>query len=161
MKLKVICKKCDRIFSWNGEKDIEICPYCDSDLTIKDVRMNPSEMLRYKKFKDSRRFTKAEKDVEDGKLSQPVLKKPTIEPTIRSARKPPVTPSTPGDDLEGKYIIRKGKTKYGTLELTNPDYMILKISFWAMGPQQKEITKSLTKKIFNDLARNGFDFKKR
>ena len=160
MKIKVICKKCDRIFNWNAEKEIELCPYCDSELTIKDVRMNPSELLRYKKYKkENRRNIPDISEEPEEKTNTPVTQStlPRLKPTAQLS----APEKNEIDDLEGKYIIRKGKTKYGTLELTNPDYMILKISFWAMGPQQKTVTTSLTKKIVNELIRNGFDFKKR
>ena len=150
MKLKVICKKCDRIFSWDAEKEIELCPYCDSELTIKDVRMNPGEILRYKKYKESHK----PKDVQE--TTQDIRKEAT--PVSITENK---LTAQEKESPEGKYIIKKGSTKYGTIELTNPDYMILKLSFWAMGPTQKEITTSLTKKILNDLQNNGFDIKKR
>jgi DNA-directed RNA polymerase subunit RPC12/RpoP len=150
MKLKVICKKCDRIFSWNAENSIEDCPYCDSQLTIKDVRMNPQEMARYKKYQESNKYTTNEP--QETKQTQKIQTTP--EPVLKTKKEKT-------DEIEGRFIIKKGKTKYGTLELTNPDYMILKMSFWAMGPQQKEITSSLTKKIINDLIRNGFEIKKK
>ena len=161
MKLKVICKKCDRIFSWNAEKEIEICPYCDTELTIKNVRMNPAEIMRYKKFKETQRFKKSEIQTEEptiNKISSSLSDQKQKRTTISSKEQ---SKKETYEDLEGRYIINKGRTKYGTLELTNPDYMILKLSFWAMGPNQKEVTSSLTKKIINDLTKNGFDIKKR
>ncbi len=147
MKLKVICRKCDRIFSWDAEKEIETCPYCDSELTIKDVRMNPNEILRYKKYRKTHRQGIPQETIEE-------TRKENIQ--IR-----PVAQKEEKENPEGRYIIKKGSTKYGTIELTNPDYMILKLSFWAMGPAQKDITTSLTRKILNDLGKNGFDIKKR
>lgn len=159
MKLKVICKKCDRIFSWTAEKEIERCPYCDSELTIKDVRMNPAEIMRYKKFKEAQRFMKADAIIESTVEKTQIKREPEQQEHIHYKKHEGKKEDY--DELEGKYIIKKGRTKYGTLELTNPDYMILKLSFWAMGPNQKEVTSSLTKKIINDLTKNGFDINRR
>ncbi len=64
------------------------------------------------------------------------------------------------EDIKGKFIIKKGKTKYGTIEITDPDYMILKLSIWAMGPQQKYIIRQLNKKLISFLTETGFELEK-
>ncbi|MBW6461707.1 MAG: hypothetical protein K0B07_01535 [DPANN group archaeon] len=151
MKLKVICKKCDRIFNWNAENEIESCPYCSSELTIKDVRMNPIELKKYQKYKTEHR---TETDYIAPVNSQQVRTRPT-------AATPQIEQTTELDeDIKGRFVIKKGRTKYGTLEITNPDYMILKLSFWAMGPQQKYLVKELNYKIKQFLKETGFTVEK-
>lgn len=152
MKLKVICKKCDRIFNWDAKNEIESCPYCSSELTIKDVRMNPIELKKYQRFKTEHRS--------ETEYTAPVETQPA------RARQAPITqtrePTTELDeDIKGRFIIKKGRTKYGTLEITNPDYMILKLSFWAMGPQQKYLVKELNTKIKQFLKETGFTVEKK
>lgn len=149
MKLKVICKKCDRIFNWNAENEIEVCPYCSSELTIKDVRMNPLELKKFQKFKADHREER--EAISPYQKPSPTYERPT-EPEIEEAL---------DEDIKGRFIIKKGRTKYGTLEITNPDYMILKLSFWAMGPQQKYIVKELNSKVKKFLSETGFTIEKR
>jgi len=151
MKLKVICKKCDRIFNWNAENEIETCPYCSSELTIKDVRMNPIELKKYQKYKAEHR--------NENEYSTPAQREQQTK-----AVKHTNTATTAEDldeDIKGRFQIKKGRTKYGTLEITNPDYMILKLSFWAMGPQQKYLVKELNTKIKKFLSDTGFTIEKR
>ncbi|MCK4927618.1 MAG: hypothetical protein KAJ20_03050 [Candidatus Aenigmarchaeota archaeon] len=150
MKLKVICKKCDRIFNWNAENEIEACPYCSSELTIKDVRMNPIELKKYQKYKTEHRS-------ENEYITPATRKQPA-----QTARQTDTVPTEDLDeDIKGRFQIKKGRTKYGTLEITNPDYMILKLSFWAMGPQQKYLVKELNNKIKKFLNDTGFTIEKR
>ncbi len=151
MKLKVICKKCDRIFNWNAENEIEACPYCSSELTIKDVRMNPIELKKFQKYKAEHRS--------ENEYAAPAQKEQPAQ-----AIKHTNTAATEEDldeDIKGRFQIKKGRTKYGTLEITNPDYMILKLSFWAMGPQQKYLVKELNTKIKKFLSDTGFTIEKR
>ncbi len=152
MKLKVICKKCDRIFNWDAKNEIESCPYCNSELTIKDVRMNPIELKKYQKYKTEHRNeteykTPVERQIPSTRHTQTTQH---IEPTTEL-----------NEDIKGRFIIKKGRTKYGTLEITNPDYMILKLSFWAMGPQQKYLVKELNTKIKQFLKETGFTVEKK
>ncbi|MEA3229383.1 MAG: hypothetical protein U9P44_00565 [archaeon] len=154
MKLKVICKKCDRIFNWNAENEIEACPYCHSELTIKDVRMNPLELKKYQKFKTEHRSNTEY-------VHHDEARKPAYPSQIKSATKDKKSEEELNEDIKGRFLIKKGRTKYGTLEITNPDYMILKLSFWAMGPQQKYLVKELNSKIRKFLSETGFTVEKR
>ncbi len=151
MKLKVICKKCDRIFNWNAENEIEACPYCSSELTIKDVRMNPIELKKYQKYKTEHRS--------ENEYSAPAQRKQQVHAVKHTSTA--ATEDDLNEDIKGRFQIKKGRTKYGTLEITNPDYMILKLSFWAMGPQQKYLVKELNTKIKKFLSDTGFTVEKR
>lgn len=150
MKLKVICKKCDRIFNWNAENEIEVCPYCSSEITIKDVRMNPIELKKYQKYKTEHRS--------ENEYITPAAKE---QPALAARQTNTVPVEDLDEDIKGRFQIKKGRTKYGTLEITNPDYMILKLSFWAMGPQQKYLVKELNNKIKKFLNDTGFTIEKR
>ncbi|NOQ55253.1 MAG: hypothetical protein GQ477_00440 [Nanohaloarchaea archaeon] len=153
MKLKVICKKCDRIFNWKAENEIETCPYCSSELTIKDVRMNPVELKKYQKYKTEHRS-----ETEYTATAQTKTSINQLQTTVHT-KEPESTELD--EDIKGRFIIKKGRTKYGTLEITNPDYMILKLSFWAMGPQQKYLVKELNGKIKQFLKETGFTVEKK
>ncbi len=160
MKLKVICRNCDRILSWDPAQEVHICPYCNSELTIKDVRMNPTELKKYQEWKKKHKT----------EIARRIREKETTPPAARTATPPksaepayPVIrpPETDDSDIMGRFLIKKGKTKYGTIELTNPDYMILKLSFWSMGPQQKYLTKVLVRQIHQFLRETGFELERR
>lgn len=149
MKLKVICKKCDRIFSWDADHDIETCPYCNSELTIKDVRMNALEhakLMSYRKAAKTRAVT------------APAVAKPA---TPAPRPEAVATLKKPEEEQTGKFVIKKGRTKYGTFEVTNPDYMILKLSFWAMGPQQKLLVSHLSDSIKRFMKDAGLELERR
>ena len=154
MKLKVICKKCDRIFNWNVENEIEACPYCSSELTIKDVRMNPLELKKFQKYKAEHKS--------QNEYKAPSSREQITQPAQAGRISDTTEPAEDLDeDIKGRFMIKKGRTKYGTLEITNPDYMILKLSFWAMGPQQKYLVKELNTKIKRFLSDTGFTIEKK
>lgn len=164
MRLNVICKKCDHFITWDASHEEETCPYCKALLTIKDVRMSPLEFEKFQKFKKDLRYAEieAEKRAERVSQIQPITLVETKEEEPRLVVEQPVLkkPELKEEDLLGRSIIKKGKAKYGTIELTNPDYMILKFTFWTQGPQQKEMTKSLSLSIRRFLEDQGFVFEK-
>ncbi len=158
MKLKVICKKCDRIFNWDMEKENMPCPYCHTDLTIKDVRMNPLELKKYQRYKSQHR---TQTNVEETQAGQGSASFGRTSQRLRVASQETEEKKQLDDNIKGRFQIKKGRTKYGTLEITNPDYMIFKMSFWAMGPQQKYLVKELNTKIRQFLKETGFNIEKR
>lgn len=151
MNIKVICKKCDHMFSWDLEKPEEKCPYCYADITAKDVRMTA---LEYKKYLQ---FSKTHRSIDKPEVSVKHVYEDA--PQRYAASKQPEDTKTE-EDIKGKFIIKKGKTKYGTIEITDPDYMILKLSIWAMGPQQKYIIRQLNKRLTSFLTETGFELEK-
>ncbi|MBW6451195.1 MAG: hypothetical protein K0B02_00510 [DPANN group archaeon] len=147
MNINVICKKCDHMFRWDIDKTEEKCPYCYSILTMKDIRMTPLEYKKYLQYIKTHRTAYKETNNEQLENSMHITETATNSINETETTEP----------LKGKFIIKKGRTKYGTIEMTDPDYMILKLSIWAMGPQQKYIIKQLNKKIHDFLKDAGFD----
>lgn len=163
MRLKAICKRCDHILNFEVEQERNTCPYCSAHLTIKDVRMSSLEYNKYVTFMKSQREAaigrekKAEQAVK-AKVPEAEERRERPVATLRlvEAKREPAA----DEDQAGKYLIMKGKTRYGNLEITNPDYMILKLNFWTMGDQQKQFTQQLGSVIKRFLAEMGFELKK-
>ncbi len=146
MRFRVICKKCDRILTWNTEKKTHTCPYCNTELSIGSIRMSPEVAAQYARYAEKQTIhAPAEtKRAEQRPETALVEKKEEPAPSISK-------------DVLGRYMIQKGRTKYGTLEITNPDYMILKLGFWTMGDRQKSISVELYKLIRKYLRDEGFE----
>ncbi len=181
MRLRVICKKCDHIINFDVTKESKTCQYCGASLTIRDVRMSPVEHEKYLRYKEKKGLAEEEKEEpkEEPVSARQKLKllKSANLAAPRQAEKPKPIPAVKigdealrlaesrkdrpvSDAITGRYVIHKGKTKYGHIEVSNPDYMILKLNFWTMGNQQKYIAQQLNSLIRRFLTELGFELKR-
>jgi rRNA maturation endonuclease Nob1 len=46
MKVKVICSACDGLFDWKWGKSKGECEHCESNLTIKQVKLAQGELVK-------------------------------------------------------------------------------------------------------------------
>ena len=169
MKIKVMCSFCDVKFMWDLNKSIEICPGCRRRLKIKDTKMSSYSYSQYvkeekKKIESKNIFPTKPKSHATYSAPEKKNNKITIKDVSSVIKKPNEVVISSGDKtyihfpktMLGKYTIMKNKARHGTIELSNPDYMILKINMWCMGDNQKQLFIQLTDIIKKYLIEHEF-----
>ncbi len=169
-----MCNFCNVKFMWDLGKDIELCPGCRRRLKIKDTKMSSYSYSLYvkeqkKKLSSTDIFGVVKKrhatyNTPDRKYKGIPAKEEGHE--RKGAVKEIVIEEKPGyfhvpRTMLGKYTVLKNKARHGTVELTNPDYMILKVNLWCMGDNQKQMILELNNMIKNYLIEREFTLRRK
>ncbi|RLG14387.1 MAG: hypothetical protein DRN66_02095 [Candidatus Nanohalarchaeota archaeon] len=175
MKIKVMCGFCDVKFMWDLTKTVEICPGCRRRLKIKDTKMSSYSYNLY--VKEQKKKIDAKELFPADKKHHAIYSAPNRKSVDLSTRKTKsshekremdeITISKEGEYIHfpktmlGKYTVMKNKARHGTIELLNPDYMILKINLWCMGDNQKQLLLQLNNIIKNYLIEHEFTLRRK
>ena len=172
MKIKVMCIFCNVKFMWDLGKTIEICPGCRRRIKIKDTKMSSYSYNLY--VKEQKRKTESKDVFSSDQKPHAVYSTPdrkyanlhkATEPHKEELKEILITKE--GEYLHvpksmlGRYNVLKNKSRHGSIELTNPDYMILKINLWCMGDNQKKILLDLNNLIKKYLIEREFTLRRK